>query len=77
MFDNLRDDNSTSYYEDSASDLNPVKTDSSKSSSSVYKKGKIFGMTAFQRFIISSMLLIAVFSLGTMCLFLTGKIGLP
>ncbi len=38
--------------------------------------GKLLGMTSMQRFIIAMMLMIAVCTLGTMCLLLTGKVGL-
>jgi hypothetical protein len=36
---------------------------------------RFMGMTARQRFIISMMLLLAVCSLGSMCLLITGKIA--
>lgn len=38
--------------------------------------GKILGLTGMQRFILACMLLAAIFTLGTMCLLITGKIGL-
>ena len=76
MFDNLRDDASPSYFdeevtvppEDYAASL--PETPKRKSS------GKILGMTAKQRLIIALMMLVAVCTLGTMCLLLTGRIGL-
>ena len=40
------------------------------------KAGNFLGMTSFQRFIIAFMVMIAVCILGTMCLLLTGRIGL-
>ena len=78
MFDNLRDDSSSSLVDKDASELfpedevEPVATSYSPRKSN----GKILGMTAMQRFIIVMMLMIAVFTLGAMCLLLTGKIGL-
>ncbi len=81
MFDNLRDDSSSSVFDKDASELFPVEeveniptTYSTNSPSN--KNGKLLGMTAMQRFIIVLMLMIAVSTLGAMCLLLTGKIGL-
>jgi hypothetical protein len=77
MFDNLRDDANSSLYEDDDTELFPeeevkaVATPPRRKSS-----GKLLGMTSMQRFIIAMMLMIAVCILGTMCLLLTGKIGL-
>ena len=82
MFDNLRDDASSSLYEDDddlffngeeveaapvAPPLRPIKK---------RKSGKLLGMTDVQRFIIAVMLMVAVCTLGAMCLLVTGKIGL-
>ena len=77
MFDNLRDDATPSFYEDEDTippeeyekKFEPVKPKRKSS-------GKFLGMTPTQRFIIAIMLLTAVCTLGTMCLLLTGKIGL-
>lgn len=38
--------------------------------------GRFLGMTAPQRFVIAVMLMIAVCTLGSMCLLVTGKIGI-
>ncbi len=77
MFDNLRDDAIPSFYEEEDTifpeeyEKKPVsKVPRQKASS------KFLGMTAMQRFIIAAMLLITVCTLGSMCLLLTGKIGL-
>jgi hypothetical protein len=73
MFDNLRDDASSSFYEeDTQSTDEEVYAAAPKSK----KSGKILGMTPVQRFILAVMLMIAVCTLGAMCLLLTGKIGL-
>ena len=77
MFDNLRDDASSSMYEE---DDTLFPEENAVASVPVVPKrkasGKFLGMTPMQRFIIALMLMIAVCTLGTMCLFLTGRIGL-
>ncbi len=40
------------------------------------RSGRFLGMTAPQRFVIALMLMIAVCTLGSMCLLITGKIGI-
>lgn len=78
MFDNLRDDVSEPFYEEGDSEIGPegggeeIGTESSPRQSN----GKFLGMTSFQRFIVAVMLMVAVCTLGAMCLLLTGKIGL-
>lgn len=81
MFDNLRDDASDSFYDDeetpdflngdfdSSPDVDSIPSQTKKSS-------KLLGMTDIQRFIIAVMLMIAVCTLGAMCLLITGKISL-
>ena len=81
MFDNLRDDASSSFYED---DDDPFFTGEEVEAAPVAapprrkksKGKKLLGMTDVQRFIIAVMLMVAVCTLGTMCLLVTGKIGL-
>ena len=76
MFDNLRDDANSSFYEEDDTELFPEEV---KAVAAVPRRktgGKILGMTSMQRFVIAMMLMIAVCTLGTMCLLLTGKIGL-
>jgi hypothetical protein len=73
MFDNLREDaNSSPLFEDKAK-FNPA---AGTTSVPAMRKGKFLGMTSIQRFFIAFLLLIAVCTLGTMCLLITGKIGL-
>lgn len=73
MLDNLRDDAGSNFYEEEeptpeqVTDARPPKRRTN---------GKFLGMTPIQRFIIATMLMIAVCALGTMCLLLTNKIGL-
>ena len=77
MFDNLRDDAIPSFYEEEDTTL-PEEYEKKSASKAPKKKAssKFLGMTAMQRFIIAAMLLITVCTLGSMCLLLTGKIGL-
>ena len=73
MFDNLRDDAASSFYEE---DTQPPDEEAYVAIPKRKNNGKILGMTPIQRFIIAVMLMIAVCALGAMCLLLTGKIGL-
>lgn len=77
MFDNLRDDASSSLYEDDDNAFPEEDTFASVPVTSKRKaSGKFLGMTSMQRFIIAVMLMIVVCTLGTMCLLITGRIGL-
>jgi len=74
MFDNLRDDAESSFYEEDTlfpeEEVDVVVTPKRKKSS------KLWGMTPVQRFILAVMLMFTVCTLGAMCLLLTGRIGL-
>jgi hypothetical protein len=72
MLDNLRDDAASSFYEEDTLPPEEVKVAPPRRRSN----GKLLGMTSVQRFIIATMLMIAMCTLGTMCLLLTNKIGL-
>lgn len=74
MFDNLRDDAASSFYEEDT--VPPDEAVQISYSPRRNTSGKLLGMTPTQRFIIAVMLMIAVCMLGAMCLLLTGKIGL-
>jgi hypothetical protein len=76
MFDNLRDDASPSFYEEDTEFPEDNVEVSVPLTPKRRTSGKFLGMTATQRLIISIMLLVAVCTLGTMCLLLTGRIGL-
>ena len=80
MFDNLRDDASSSLYEDDDLFFNGEEVEATPAAPPPRRKkrksGKLLGMTDVQRFIIAVMLMVAVCTLGTMCLLVTGKIGL-
>jgi hypothetical protein len=72
MLDNLRDDaTSKPFYEDEAQ-FQPAAGMAAPRRSSA----RLLGMTAQQRFLIAVLLMLAVCSLGAMCLLVTGKIGL-
>jgi hypothetical protein len=73
MFDNLRDDAEASFYEE---DTLPPDEELILSTPKRKSSGKLLGMTPIQRFIIAVMLMVAVCTLGSMCLLLTGKIGI-
>jgi len=75
MFDNLRDDAASSpLYEDEAkfqSAAGTISPEPARRSS-----GRFLGMTSLQRFVIALMLMIAVCVIGTMALFVLGKIAI-
>jgi hypothetical protein len=73
MFDNLRNDAESSFYEE---DNLPPDEDLFVPAPKRKTNGKLLGMTPVQRFIIAVMLMVAVCTLGSMCLLLTGKIGI-
>jgi len=73
MFDNLRDDAESSFYEE---DTLPPDEELIVPPPKRKSSGKLLGMTPVQRFIIAVMLMVAVCTLGAMCLLLTGRIGL-
>lgn len=80
MFDNLRDDASASFYEEDNAEIYPEEPEKpvkpGRAKPRINTDSKFLGMTPLQRFIIAFMLMVAVCTLGTMCLLLTGKIGL-
>ena len=76
MFDNLRDDASPSYFEEEVTVPPDEYAASLSETPQPITSGKFLGMTAKQRLIISIMMLVAVCTLGTMCLLLTGRIGI-
>lgn len=80
MFDNLRDSaESSSFYEEEANDLykepeaQPVAARAPKKRRS---SGRILGMNAQQRFIVSLMLMFTVCIMGTLAMFILGKMGI-
>ena len=74
MFDDLRNNNDqTPFFQDEG--MKPLLDEKPGRSGGIKLNGKFLGMTAFQRFIISFMLVILVMILGTMFLLVTGTIA--
>jgi len=73
MFDDLRNEASKQYDEESQAIYKPA---AGTIAASGGRSRKILGMTSLQRFIIVVMLMMTTCALGFLCLFVTGKIGL-
>lgn len=79
MFDNLRDSAESSFYEEEPNDLykepeaQPVAARSPKKRRS---GSRFLGMTAQQRFFVSLMLMFTVCIMGTLAMFILGKMSL-
>ena len=83
MFDDLRkdsNDDKSSFFQDDLADIEPLlekKPQKSGLGLNIGFNSKTFlGMNAFQRFVISTLLLIVVCIMGAMLLMITGSIGL-
>jgi len=76
MFDNLRDSAESSFYEEEPNDLykEPVAKPAPKRR--VTRNARFLGMTAQQRFLISMMLMFTVCIIGTLAMFVLGKMSL-
>jgi len=80
MFDNLRDSADSSFYEEEPNDLYKEPAPGSGKPKAAPKKRKsnnarFLGMTAQQRFIVSLMLMFTVCIMGTLALFLLGRMS--
>lgn len=77
MFDNLRD-SASSFYEEEQNDLykEPAAEVKPVSPRKRRKNVKFLGMTAQQRFLISVMLLFTICIMGTLAMFVLGKMSL-
>lgn len=73
MFDNLREEMFASPYEEQAQ-LTP--TAGTTSDLARQRSNRFLGMTPIQRFILALLMMIAVCSVGAMCLLVTGRVGL-
>lgn len=81
MFDNLRESADSSFYEEEPNDLykesaptpgrKPVSTPQRRRSNT-----RFLGMTAQQRFILALMLMLTVCIMGTLAMFVTGRMSL-
>lgn len=76
MFDNLRDSAESSFYEEEPNDLykEPVAQPAPKRRRA--SNGRFLGMTAQQRFLISVMVMFTVCIIGTLAMFVLGKMSL-
>jgi hypothetical protein len=74
MFDNLRDSAESSFYEEEQNDL--YKEPVAKAAVRRRSTGRFLGMTAQQRFLIAVMLLFTVCIMGTLAMFVLGKMSL-
>lgn len=74
MFDNLRDSAESSFYEEDQNDL--YKEPVAKVVARRRSNARFLGMTAQQRFLVSVMLLSVVCVLGTLAMFVLGKMSL-
>ena len=76
MFDNLRD-SASNFYEEEPNDLYKEPEAKPAARSKRHKSnGKFLGMTAQQRFILSLMLMLTVCIMGTLVMFVLGKMSL-
>ena len=78
MFDNLRESAESSFYEEEPNDLykEPVAQPAAPRRRPVARNRRFLGMTAQQRFLISVMLMFTVCIMGTLAMFLMGKMAL-
>ncbi|MCC6501005.1 MAG: hypothetical protein IT313_12130 [Anaerolineales bacterium] len=77
MFDNLRESASSSFYEEESNELYREPSSSPAAQPVARRSGSRFlGMTGQQRFLLSLMLLFTVCILGTLAMFLLGKMSL-
>jgi hypothetical protein len=78
MFDNLRESaSSSSFYEEETNELYREPASRPAATSSTRRRSARFlGMTAVQRFLLSLMLLFTVCALGTLVMFIMGKMSL-
>jgi hypothetical protein len=80
MFDNLRDSaESSSFYEEEQNDLYKepeAKPAASRTPKRRRSSGRILGLNAQQRFIVSLMLMFTVCIMGTLAMFILGRMSL-
>ena len=80
MFDNLRDSADSSFYEEEPNDLyrEPVASSvpAPRRRITATSNGRVLGMTAQQRFLVSIMLFFAVCILGALAMFVFEKMAL-
>jgi hypothetical protein len=74
MNEDFRDDTTSLFEDDDFEEIQEENVPAMRQESK--PRGNFLGMTSFQRFVIAVMFMIAVCMLGTMCLLITGRIGL-
>lgn len=77
MFDDLRNSDQPIFEGEQVNKPQPMLTAPGRSASKKKKSRKILGMTAAQRFIVSTLLFLTICMTGMALLFITGKIALP
>jgi len=80
MFDNLRESADSSFYEEEPNDLykEPAPTNGKKTTATSKRRrnnARFLGMTAQQRFLVSLMLMFTVCIMGTLAMFLMGRMS--
>ena len=78
MFDNLRESADSSFYEEEPNDLYKESAPSRKAASKPMRRrsnAKLLGMTAQQRFILSFMFMLTVCIMGTLAMFVLGRMS--
>ena len=77
MFDNLRDSaESSSFYEEEQNDLYKEPVAKAASKPKRRPRTRFLGMTAQQRFFVSLMLMFTICIMGTLAMFMLGKMSL-
>ncbi len=77
MFDNLRDSaESSSFYEEEQNDLYKEPAAAAKAAPKRRSNARFLGMTAQQRFFVSLMLFFTVCIIGTLAMFVMGRMSL-
>jgi len=76
MFDNLRDSAESSFYEEDPNDLYKEPAAKPVARRRVARNTRFLGMSPQQRFLISMMLMFTVCILGTLAMFVLGKMSL-
>ena len=76
MFDNLRDSASSSFYEEEQNDLYKEPEAKPASQPRRRRNARFLGMTSQQRFFVSVMLMLTVCVMGTLAMFVLGKMSL-
>ena len=78
MFDNLRDSAESSFYDEEPNDVykEPRPAASAPRRRGNRSNGRFLGMSAQQRFLISLMLMFTVCLVGTLAMFILGKMSL-